>query len=261
MTPIYATLSNIEETGERVDECKSIKRKQSRLNISELFYSIQGEGRLAGVPSVFVRLAGCDLRCRWCDTPYAMEASQGQDITTEQIMSQVSAYKCMNVVVTGGEPLIAPDLPDLLAALSKEDKHITLETSATRFRKLNCDLISISPKLSNSLPAGTDNPHYKEQDRLNISAIRNYIDRHDYQLKFVVENETDLPEIEQVLKQLQDSEKNGEIDRNKVFLMPQAQTRKQHNQLGPRIAQMCLEKGFRYCPRLQIELWDNQRKC
>jgi 7-carboxy-7-deazaguanine synthase len=230
------------------------------LNVSELFYSIQGEGRLAGVPSVFVRLAGCDLRCRWCDTPQAMEASHGQDITIEQIVSQISAYECANVVVTGGEPLLAPELPDLLAGFSREGRHITLETSATQFRKLNCDLISISPKLSNSLPLGTDNPHHKKQNRLNISAIRNYIDQHDYQLKFVVENETDLPEIEQVLKQLQDSEKNGKIDRNKVFLMPQARTRKQHSQLGPRIVQMCLKKGFRYCPRLQIELWDNQRK-
>ena len=230
------------------------------MNVSELFYSIQGEGRLAGVPSVFVRLAGCDLRCRWCDTPYAMEASQGRDITVEQIMSQVSTYKCANVVVTGGEPLIAEELPELLKALTENGEHITVETSATHFREITCNLISISPKLSNSLPARTDNLRYKEQDRLNISAIRNYIDRHDYQLKFVVENETDLPEIEQLLKQLQDSKKNGEIDRNKVFLMPQAQTRKQHNQLGPRIVQMCLEKGFRYCPRLQIELWDNQRK-
>ena len=238
----------------------TLKRKQSRLNISELFYSIQGEGRLAGVPSVFVRLAGCDLRCRWCDTPQAMEASQGRDITIEQIVSQISAYECANVVVTGGEPLLAQELPDLLAILSSEGRHITLETSATRFCELLCDLISISPKLSNSLPTGTDDPRYKEQDRLNISAIRNYIDRHDYQLKFVVENETDLPEIEQVLKQLQDSEKNGKIDRNKVFLMPQARTRKQHSQLGPNVVQMCLKKGFRYCPRLQIELWDNQRK-
>ncbi|MCK5270105.1 MAG: 7-carboxy-7-deazaguanine synthase QueE [Sedimentisphaerales bacterium] len=207
-----------------------------------------------------MRLAGCDLRCRWCDTPYAMEALQGQDITIEQIMSQVSAYECANVVVTGGEPLIAEELPELLKALTENGEHITVETSATHFREITCNLISISPKLSNSLPARTDNLRYKEQDRLNISAIRNYIDRHDYQLKFVVENETDLPEIEQVLKQLQDSEKNREIDRNKVFLMPQAQTRKQHNQLGPRIVQMCLKKGFRYCPRLQIELWDNQRK-
>ena len=230
------------------------------MNVSELFYSIQGEGRLAGVPSVFVRLAGCDLRCRWCDTPYAMEESQGRDITVEQIMSQVAAYECANVVVTGGEPLIAEEIPALLTDLTEGGYGLTGETSATHFREITCNLISISPKLSNSLPAGTDNLRYKKQDRLNISAIRNYIDRHDYQLKFVVENETDLPEIEQVLKQLQDSEKNGEIDRDKVFLMPQAQTREQHNQLGPRIAQMCLEKGFRYCPRLQIELWDNQRK-
>ena len=230
------------------------------MNVSELFYSIQGEGRLAGVPSVFVRLAGCDLQCRWCDTPQSQRSEQGEQMTVNHILAEVSKYNCRHVVVTGGEPLLAPELPDLLAALSSEGRHITLETSATRFRELLCDLISISPKLSNSLPAGTYNLHYKEQDRLNISAIRNYIDRHDYQLKFVVENETDLPEIEQVLRQLRDSEKNGEIDRDKVFLMPQARTRKQHNQLGPRIAQMCLEKGFRYCPRLQIELWDNQRK-
>ena len=230
------------------------------MNVSELFYSIQGEGRLAGVPSVFVRLAGCDLQCRWCDTPYAQRPEQGKPMTVNHILAEVLKYNCRYVVVTGGEPLLTLDLPDLLTALSRENKHITLETSATQFREITCDLISISPKLSNSLPADTDSSHYKEQYRLNINAIRNYIDHYDYQLKFVVENETDLPEIEQVLKQLQDNEKNGEIDRNNVFLMPQAQTRKQHSRLGPRVVQMCLEKGFRYCPRLQIELWDNQRK-
>lgn len=251
------------------------------MNVSELFYSIQGEGRLAGVPSVFVRLAGCDLQCRWCDTPYAQRSEQGEPMTVSHVLADVLKYNCRHVVVTGGEPLLTLDLPDLLTALSREGKHITLETSATQFRDITCDLVSISPKLSNSLPLGTDNLHYKEsiagvspapiedadgtsavqgKCRLNISAIRNYIDHYDYQLKFVVENEIDLPEIEQVLRQLQNNEKNGEINRNNVFLMPQAQTRKQHSRLGPRIVQMCLEKGFRYCPRLQIELWDNQRK-
>jgi 7-carboxy-7-deazaguanine synthase len=224
------------------------------LNVSEIFYSIQGEGRYGGVPSVFVRLAGCDLRCRWCDTPYALQTSQGKPMTIDRILAQVETYDCPHVVVTGGEPLIAPELPDFLRELNRRGMHITVETSATQFREIICDLISISPKLSNSTPPDGPDVQSHQQRRLNIIAIGSFIDRCDYQLKFVVEKESDLAEIDELLNQLHN------IDKNKILLMPQARTKTEYNRLGPRIAQMCIDKGFRYCPRLQIELWGNRRR-
>jgi len=228
------------------------------LNVSEIFFSLQGEGRLAGVPAVFVRLAGCDLRCKWCDTPYALEASQGQTRTVEEVLQEIGQFKCKYVVVTGGEPLKDMELPGLLNALAQMDKHVTVETVAGSYQEIVCNLISISPKLSNAVPKGNQTNDRPQGYQVNIAAIREYIKSYDYQIKFVVESEEDLTEIEDVLHELE-SEEPTPIDRNKVFLMPQAKTRQQHSQLGPQVAQMCLEKGYRYGPRLQIELWGNQR--
>lgn len=223
------------------------------MKVSEIFHSIQGEGLLAGVVSVFVRLAGCDLRCRWCDTAYAMEADQAQELGINEIVEKIESYECGYVVVTGGEPMAAAELPAFLSQLKEHKKHITVETSATRYREIDCDLISISPKLANSTPSSGAYAQSHEKHRLNIEAIQQYIGRHNYQLKFVVEDETDLAEVEQVLGALR------EVDRNKVMLMPQGCTREQLSRSGPEIAEMCIEHGYRYCPRLQIELWGNHR--
>ncbi len=226
------------------------------LRISEIFYSIQGEGRLAGVPSVFIRLAGCDLRCLWCDTPHALRAEQGKGFTLEQIVNQISEYDCSHMVVTGGEPLISPELPTLLQELKNRNKHITLETSATQYRPVIADLVSISPKLAHSIPH--TGPHadfapIHKNRRLNLEAIQYFMDHHDYQLKFVVGDRTDLEEVDQILAVLRN------VSRDRIMLMPQARTRQQYHTAGPLVAQLCIEKGFRYCPRLHVELWDNRR--
>ncbi len=118
--------------------------------MSETFYSIQGEGKLIGTPSIFIRTAGCNLRCRWCDTAYAFE---GKDQTIESIVLEVERYNCKYVVITGGEPTIQKELEQLVSRLKKYNHHITLETNGTKYDDylvLNCDLVSISPKLSNS---------------------------------------------------------------------------------------------------------------
>ena len=122
------------------------------MKVSEIFLSVQGEGRRTGVVSVFIRLAGCDLRCRWCDTRYAFNSERAESLSLEEIIDRVEKYDCGQVVVTGGEPLISPELPKLLEELKKQDKYITLETNATRFYPITCDLVSISPKLGNSTP-------------------------------------------------------------------------------------------------------------
>ena len=226
------------------------------MKVSEIFCSIQGEGGLTGVVSVFVRLAGCHLRCHWCDTPYALERNGGKTMGVEDVIEQVSGYDCRYVVVTGGEPMIAEGLGELLEGLSAAGKHITIETAGTRYREVICDLASVSPKLSHSTPwqgkyAAFAQGH--EKTRLNIDAIRSFIDNHDYQLKFVVQGREDLEEIEAILARL------GQVDRSKVLLMPEATTRTQHRRTGRQVAHLCREHGFRYCRRVQIELWGNRR--
>ncbi|HEY2574064.1 MAG TPA: 7-carboxy-7-deazaguanine synthase QueE, partial [Verrucomicrobiaceae bacterium] len=123
------------------------------MRISEIFFSIQGEGRLAGVPSVFVRSSGCNLRCRWCDTPYASWNPEGEEMSVAEIMNEVNRHPANHVVVTGGEPMIARDIRELLQSLRDARKHITIETAATvPPNGVPCDLASLSPKLKNSTP-------------------------------------------------------------------------------------------------------------
>src|SRR3954464_15198022 len=120
------------------------------MKISEIFYSIQGEGMLAGVPSVFVRTSGCNLRCTWCDTPYASWRPEGQDVGYGPILANVRRHWSGYVVVTGGEPMIDPDIVELTQKLRTIEHHITIETAGTVFKPVECDLMSISPKLGNS---------------------------------------------------------------------------------------------------------------
>ncbi len=213
--------------------------------VNEIFYSLQGEGFLAGIPSVFIRLAGCPLSCSYCDTVYARGYNDGEELTIEQITKEVKTHPVRHVVITGGEPLVQEDmserqgLRDLLALLENRGKHITIETAGIKFLPdLPCDLMSISPK-----------PPIKE----SLNELRKLIQNYDYQLKFVISNEQDLSQAEELLNEL------GEYDRDRVMLMPQAATRRQYLKTAPIVAEMCKQTGFSFSPRLQILLWDNRR--
>jgi len=224
------------------------------MKITEIFYSLQGEGFLAGVTSVFVRLAGCPLRCRWCDTKYAWDETAGRDYSTAEIIETIQQWPCRFIVVTGGEPIINPEIRQLAQKLKALDKHVTIETAGIAFvPDLACDLMSISPKLSNSVP---DNPKLAaihEKSRLDIAVLQELIENYEYQLKFVVDSQEDLPEIRQTI------EKIGNIDSEKVMLMPQAATRGELLAKSPMVAEMCKLTGFAFSQRLQILLWDSAR--
>src|SRR5215213_7151856 len=112
------------------------------MKLAELFYSIQGEGKLAGVPSVFVRASGCNLRCVWCDTPYASWDPQGENVLVEEIIRRVLAFGARHTVITGGEPMIMPDVGELCAGLKAAGQHVTVETAATVFETVEMDLAS-----------------------------------------------------------------------------------------------------------------------
>jgi len=227
--------------------------------INEIFYSLQGEGFLAGVPSVFVRLAGCPLRCKWCDTKYARDQKAGQDYTIAEIVQSVQQWSCKFIVISGGEPMINSDLPQLVRRLKAPDKHITIETAGIAFiPDLACDLMSISPKLSNSAPTAEDRSQKTEIRRqkflrLDIAILRKLIDNYKYQLKFVVDSENDLPEIQQTI------EKIGNVDSERVMLMPQAVTRDELLAKSPMVADICKQTGFAFCQRLQVLLWNDKR--
>src|SRR5947199_6637187 len=132
------------------------------MKIAEIFYSIQGEGVLTGVPSVFVRTSGCPLHCGWCDTDYTSWKPEGTHHTVAEVVERVAAYPARHVVITGGEPLIAEEIEALCAALRDKRYHITIETAAVAFKPVACDLASLSPKLSNSTPRKREGGRFAE---------------------------------------------------------------------------------------------------
>ncbi len=226
------------------------------MRVNELFYSLQGEGMLVGTPSVFVRLAGCPFHCRWCDTAYAWDYAAGEELDQDQIVERVNQWPCRFVVLTGGEPLIGPDrsvrpgVVDLTHRLQDLGKHVTIETAGPLFvPDLACDLMSISPKLTNA--ASRVETHHT--DRLDLETIRRLIHAYPYQLKFVVESPPDVEEVQHVLDQL------GELETERVLLMPQAATTKELLDKSPMVAQACQQTGLRFGQRLHILLWDRQR--
>ncbi len=226
------------------------------MNISEIFYSIQGEGMLIGVPSVFVRTSGCNLRCVWCDTPYASWQPEGSEMAVDGVLTEVAGYDCKHVVVTGGEPMIFQEVAALTRRLREGGYHITIETAGTVWQDVVCDLASVSPKLSHSTPHEREGGRYverHEEARLNVEVIRRFMGLGDCQLKFVVDRAEDLVEIESLIAEV------GGVDRRSVMLMPQGVTAESIGTKAKWLAGVCLERGFRYCPRLQIELFGNTR--
>lgn len=228
------------------------------MKISEIFYSIQGEGKLTGVPSVFVRTSGCNLRCVWCDTPYASWTPEGEEMRVEEIVRRVGTYECRHVVVTGGEPMIMPEIAELCAALKKGNAHhLTIETAGTVFEEVAMDLASVSPKLSNSTPWEKEGGKFAashEKQRLRPEIIQRFMDSSpDFQLKFVVAEEQDLAEIEQLLSKLRGWQPAD------VLLMPEGTDASVLAERATWIAEVCKRTGFRYCPRLHIELFGNVR--
>ncbi len=226
--------------------------------ISEIFYSLQGEGELTGVPSVFVRTSGCNLRCNWCDTPYASWQPEGRQMTVSEIVAAVRLHPARHVVLTGGEPMIAKDIHALAAALKDLAYHITIETAATIAPAgIACDLASLSPKLKNSTPDERLDDTWRikhENLRWQPAVVQAWLDCGGYQLKFVVAHETDLTEIETQLVSLE-----REIPRAKVLLMPEGTTVEVLRTRAVWLGELCKTRGYRYAPRLHVELYGNKR--
>ena len=227
--------------------------------ISEIFYALQGEGTLTGMPSVFVRTSGCNLRCNWCDTPYASWNPEGKPHTVEQVVAAVQAHPlARHVVLTGGEPMIARDIRELASELKLLGYHVTIETAATVAPdKIACDLASLSPKLLNSAPDSRLSLSWRKKHealRWQPKVVQAWIEAYDYQFKFVVAQPGDVDELEGMLASLQ-----REIPRHKVLLMPEGITLEAIRARAGWLGELCKARGYRYAHRLQIELYGNTR--
>lgn len=225
------------------------------MKISEIFYSIQGEGMLAGTPSVLVRTSGCNLRCGWCDTPYASWQPEGEELALEEILARVARFRAHYVVVTGGEPMIAPEIVPLTEALRQMRLHVTVETAGTVFAPVDCHLMSLSPKLSNSTPFERDEGRWATQhDRLRSrpEVLKRFMAAYEYQLKFVVAEEDDIVEIKTLVTRLQ-------ANPQRVVLMPEGTDAEVLRERAAWVVELCKQEGYRFSPRLHIDLYGNRR--
>lgn len=227
--------------------------------IAEMFYSLQGEGELTGVPSVFVRTSGCNLRCAWCDTPYASWNPEGEIRTIPQIVAEVESHPAArHVVLTGGEPMIAKDVHALATEIKGTGRHLTIETAATVPPDgIACDLASLSPKLLNSAPDPLAHAAWRrkhEATRWQPEVVRAWVDRYAYQFKFVVARPEDVDELEHMLAAL-----HREIPRHKVLLMPEATSLERMRDRAAWLGELCKARGYRYAHRLHIELYGHRR--
>ena len=240
------------------------------MRVVEIFRSLQGEGRLTGTDSVFVRASGCHLRCRWCDTPYAAATPEGEDLTVAEILGRIDVLRAPmaahrdspvgppagHAVLTGGEPMLYADLVALAAGLRQRGLHITVETSGTLYLPVECDLMSISPKLSNSTPSDSAEPCWARRHdarRRTPDVLRRLAAEYEYQVKFVVDSPADCGEVEEFLAAM------PEIDRGRAMLMPQGTDAAELAAKASWIEPYCRAHGFTYCPRRHIEWFGSRR--
>jgi len=207
--------------------------------INEIFLSVQGEGIYTGVPSVFVRVAGCNLNCPWCDSAYAKSDESGTETSISSLLEKIKKYNVEHVVITGGEPTIyADELKILCKNLIASNKKITIETNSTIYVDCNPHLLSLSPKLYQ----GWDEEILKKNLSKNC----------DKQIKIVVDS------IEEAVDALKRTEKFN-IEKEKIFLMPNAATRDKHIRGAAWLVPFCCKNNVRFGGRLQTLLWNSER--
>jgi 7-carboxy-7-deazaguanine synthase len=253
---------NADPTGEQAVDGEAAPGGDT-LPINELFHSLQGEGRLAGVPSVFVRTSGCNLRCWFCDSYHTSWEPSHAWLSVDDIIEEVERHDADHVVLTGGEPLVHEESAALLDRLDDLGYHTTVETNGTIAVDAPIDLASISPKIASSTPTAERDPKGEgewaerhEQRRLDLDALATLVDRYPFQLKFVVTGPEDMPEIESMVERLRDRTETTVTDAD-VLLMPEGQTRDQLDDTREVVADLAMEYGYRYTPRLHVDLWND----
>lgn len=243
----------------------SLVLAHSSVRISEIYSSVQGEGEFAGTSSIFVRTTGCNLRCWFCDTPFTSWEPEGTDLSMQQILDQVRALEeedensSGHVVITGGEPMLQLDLVELTRELKSETdspRFITIETAGTIARPVTADLMSVSPKLSNSTPSTERSEEWSirhERDRNRPDVIRSLVSEYRCQFKFVIDQLEDVDEVSRYLAEF------PEIDVSTVWLMPQATSADELSEKSGWVRAAAFASSFQFSSRWHIETYGNVR--
>lgn len=209
------------------------------MQISEIFYSIQGEGPNIGKPSIFLRLQGCHLRCVWCDSKFTWDFKSGKKMTTEEVIKELKKYPGKNLVITGGEPLIQQSaLKELLEKIGK-NYYVEMETSGSLKSTLDkyINQYNCSPKTGNS-----------KNKKIHLEKFP--AEKTIY--KFIIDKKEDLEEIEELIKKYR-------LPKDKILLMPQGIKKSELQKKSKWLIEICKEKNYRFSPRLHINIYSNQR--
>jgi 7-carboxy-7-deazaguanine synthase len=241
------------------------------LRIQERFVSVQGEGGLVGVPSSFIRVSGCNLRCAWCDTPLTSWSPEGEAVAIDELV-RWCAEGPGHVVLTGGEPLLFSASAELTRRLRAAGHHLTIETAGSIWCEgVEADLMSISPKLAHSTPwvraAELGKPQLAamhENARLDVAVLQRLASSFAWQLKFVVRTQTpellveDLAQIEELLFAVFGSQTGNPKVRERVLLMPEGTDDATLRAGYLAVLDRCRTHGFRLGLRLHIHLFGHR---
>lgn len=253
-------------------------KELSTFPIVDLFVSIQGEGINVGIPSIFIRVGGCNLRCVFkdsiCDTPYSSHNPEKGKFSLNDIQELIKENpQVIHIVLTGGEPCLYPGLITWLTE-NYPDHVLTVETNGTIYPgpvANRVDLFSISPKLSSSTPTK------EKMDRLDIHLINAWEENHEKtreniralvqliragrcaQLKYVVATPSDFEEIQKQILKIE-NEMGLPLDNSGVYLMPEGDTEEKLKENRQLVAKLAIENGFCYSDRLQFVIWGNKRE-
>lgn len=232
----------------------------------EIFFSLQGEGKNVGAPSVFVRTSRCNLYCTWCDTPYTWNwhgtafshdagakfdmQEQTIELDVAEVASIVRRWPCRRLVLTGGEPMLqAQDCARLVSTLRGSDAGyaVEIETNGTLAPPAELDALldqyTVSAKLESS--------GVERSLRLRRDALVFFASSPKSVFKFVIGGAADVEQVSQLVARYG-------VDPDRVYLMPQARTPGRLGELAPVVAAACLERGYRFSDRLHIHLFGNR---
>jgi 7-carboxy-7-deazaguanine synthase len=235
------------------------------LVINEIYPAIQGEGKSAGKPVIFIRLSGCNLACVWCDTPFTWNwigtkfvhpdkfdpRKESHKMDAHEVLAKLQEFspKIHSVVISGGEPMLQQTaLVELCTLLKFFHYWIEIETNGTKAPTAQLisviDQFNCSPKLSNS---GPDNPLKKREVPLALSALAALPIT---TFKFVITSDIDLEEVTTLIQK---------YDMKNVYLMPEGRTREEQVARQDKVRKMCERLGFHFSPRLHILEFGNKR--
>lgn len=240
--------------------------------LPEIFYSIQGEGRSIGKPSIFVRLSLCNLYCTWCDTDYTWnwegtsfphendqlpgykkfdKSDSMVALDDQELIENIGQYPCKNIIITGGEPMVQhKQLLPLLKTLKSKDASYTFEMETNGTLAPNDELHALIDQFNVSVKLSNSNVITKH--RLVPSALKFFSASEKANFKFVVDNQQDMAEVHELIDQYN-------IPSSKIYLMPQGRTPEALQEKQFWLVEICKEFGFNYTDRLHIHIFGSKR--